>query len=276
MGKGSLRPILVRVGGMSAFSSPRSRVAYRSLMRLGRTLLVPVRTASEWRRRAILKRRTSSLRVRPPLYDREMKKAQQELPFRQWGGARRGAGRKRKSARPNVPHRVRGKFRNGALHVTVRIRREVWTCARTVAFAPCATPFRAAAKGSASAWCTSRCRATTCTHALHRRGPRCGEPGARHERPGGADGARAQQGHPPPRTRIRRSLSRPDDLTARGRDRYVLENWVVHATRNGDPAPSGVDPCCSVAWQDCGPPLVAQPRWWMLRVGVLRRNEWAS
>ena len=55
-----------------------------------------------------------------------MKKAQQELPFRQWGGARRGAGRKRKSARPNVPHRVRGKFRNGALHVTVRIRREVW------------------------------------------------------------------------------------------------------------------------------------------------------
>jgi len=58
--------------------------------------------------------------------------------------------------------------------------------------------------------------------------------------------------------------------------RYVLENWVVHATRNGDPAPSGVDPCCSVAWQDCGPPLVAQPRWWMLRVGVLRRNEWAS
>ena len=55
-----------------------------------------------------------------------MKKLQQELPFRQWGGARRGAGRKRTSARSNVPHRVRRQFRKSALHVTVRIRREVW------------------------------------------------------------------------------------------------------------------------------------------------------
>ena len=55
-----------------------------------------------------------------------MKKLQQELPFRRWGGARRGAGRKRISPRQNVPHRVRRRFRKGALHVTVRIRREVW------------------------------------------------------------------------------------------------------------------------------------------------------
>jgi len=55
-----------------------------------------------------------------------MKKLQQELPFRRWGGARRGAGRKRISARQNVPHRLRRRFRKGALHVTVRIRREVW------------------------------------------------------------------------------------------------------------------------------------------------------
>jgi hypothetical protein len=55
-----------------------------------------------------------------------MKVDQQELPFRQWGGARKGAGRKRRSGRPNVPHRPRQGFRKGALHVTLRIRREVW------------------------------------------------------------------------------------------------------------------------------------------------------
>ncbi len=54
------------------------------------------------------------------------KDPQQELPFPRWGGARRGAGRKRKSERKNVPHRIRTQFRKGALHVTVRIRREVW------------------------------------------------------------------------------------------------------------------------------------------------------
>ena len=55
-----------------------------------------------------------------------MKVDQQELPFRQWGGARKGAGRKRQSARPNVPHRRRQDFRKGAFHVTLRMRREVW------------------------------------------------------------------------------------------------------------------------------------------------------
>jgi hypothetical protein len=65
------------------------------------------------------------------------KDPQQELPFRRWGGARRGAGRKRKSVRKNVPHRPRRKFRKSALHVTVRIRREVWNlrshrCFRTL------------------------------------------------------------------------------------------------------------------------------------------------
>ena len=51
---------------------------------------------------------------------------QQELPLPQWGGARKGAGRKRKGARKNVPHRTRSGFSRGALHVTVRLRKEVW------------------------------------------------------------------------------------------------------------------------------------------------------
>ena len=55
-----------------------------------------------------------------------MKNRQQELVFPQWGGARKGAGRKRQSSRPQVPHRGRQKFRKGTLHVTVRIWEEVW------------------------------------------------------------------------------------------------------------------------------------------------------
>ena len=55
--------------------------------------------------------------------------------------------------------------------------------------------------------------------------------------------------------------------------RYVLENWAVHAVRNGDPAPPGVDPYCSAASHDCGLPLVVELRWWMLRVGVQRSGR---
>ena len=51
---------------------------------------------------------------------------QQELPLPLWGGARKGAGRKRKSARRNVVHRTRPGFSRGALHVTTRVRQEVW------------------------------------------------------------------------------------------------------------------------------------------------------
>jgi REP element-mobilizing transposase RayT len=52
--------------------------------------------------------------------------------------------------------------------------------------------------------------------------------------------------------------------------RYVLDNWVVHARRESQPLPRGVDPCCSDWPNETGPPLVAQPRWWMLCVAVPR------
>jgi len=51
---------------------------------------------------------------------------QQELPLPLWGGARKGAGRKRKSVRRNVVHRTRPGFSRGALHATTRVRQEVW------------------------------------------------------------------------------------------------------------------------------------------------------
>jgi len=46
-----------------------------------------------------------------------MNPIQQDLPLPLWGGARRGAGRKRKSLRKDVPHVARRKFRRGTLHV---------------------------------------------------------------------------------------------------------------------------------------------------------------
>lgn len=52
--------------------------------------------------------------------------------------------------------------------------------------------------------------------------------------------------------------------------RYVLENWTVHARREGWAVPRGVDPYCSMASHDPGPPMVVEPLWWMLRVGVER------
>ena len=56
-----------------------------------------------------------------------MKEAkQQQLPLKMWGGARKGAGRKRRSARRNLPHRPRKRFRRAAIHLTVRLRQEVW------------------------------------------------------------------------------------------------------------------------------------------------------
>jgi REP-associated tyrosine transposase len=56
--------------------------------------------------------RTRSSRVR-----------QHELDFRPWGGARRGAGRKRIAPRPRVSHRSRPRHAVGhPLHITVRLR----------------------------------------------------------------------------------------------------------------------------------------------------------
>ena len=48
---------------------------------------------------------------------------QHELTFRTWGGARRGAGRKRSTARPRVPHEARPRHdARTPLHVTLRLR----------------------------------------------------------------------------------------------------------------------------------------------------------
>ena len=199
-----------------------------------------------------------------------MKTLQQELPFRRWGGGRSGAGRKRISPRPNVPHRVRSPFRKGTLHVTLRLRREVWNL-----------------------------RTHRCFRALRRAFERgCERFGFRlvhfsvqgnhiHlivEAPDAVALGRAMKGL---EVRMARSLNRvmdrrgpvfadryhanllPSPRQTWNAVRYVLENWAVHAVREGEPAPRGVDPYCSDA-ADNGPPLVAGACYWLLRIGMSR------
>jgi putative transposase len=73
-----------------------------------------------------------------------MKVAKQlELELPTWGGARKGAGRKRTSARPMVPHGVRGAVRsyNPAI-VTIRVRDDVADLRQPAAWAAIVRTFR--------------------------------------------------------------------------------------------------------------------------------------
>src|SRR5438067_13774640 len=52
---------------------------------------------------------------------------QMALTFRTWGGARRGAGRPPRDGKPLVSHGARPRFHASCpLHVTLRMRRQVW------------------------------------------------------------------------------------------------------------------------------------------------------
>jgi REP-associated tyrosine transposase len=197
-----------------------------------------------------------------------MKNAQQVLPFPQRGGARKGAGRKRKAPRPQVPHRQRLKFRNAAVHVTLRVCEHVWNL-----------------------------RTHRCFNALGRAFERGCKFGVRvihfsvqgnhiHlivEAPDAESLSRAMKGL---QVSMARALNKVMKRTRRvfaGRYhihvlsspieaanaiRYILDNWKMRARRDGRPVPIGVDPRCSTACTRHTPPLVREPEWWMLKVGV--------
>jgi len=203
-----------------------------------------------------------------------MKPKQQELPLRRWGGKRRGAGRKRQSARRNVPHRPREEFRKGALHVTLPLRREVWNLRTHRCFRALQQAFErgcqrfgyrliefsvqgnhihlvveapdVVALGRAMKGLEVR-MARALNKVMKRKGPVFAD-------------------------RYHAHLLRSPQEAARA-IRYVLENRVVHAIRAGEPVPSGIDPFCSTTWKGHDPPLVAEPWWWMLRFGAPRAME---
>jgi len=194
---------------------------------------------------------------------------QQELPLPQWGGARKGAGRKRKGPRRNVAHRTRPGFTRAALHVTTRVRQEVWNlrthrcfrelrrafergCARFgfrlihfsvqgnhvhfVVEAPDQLALTRAMKGLE----------VRMARALNRVMRRCG--------PVFADRYHAHL------------LRTPSE--ARHACKYVLSNWRIHAEREGRVVPDGIDPYCSAAVDGAA---TRRPEYWMLRIGIWRR-----
>jgi putative transposase len=241
----------------------------RRTLRAGRGWVWPRRAGLSTRARTEPLCRTRAVSDPPGIF-RNMKPIQQELPLPLWGGARRGAGRKRKSLRKNVPHVARRKFRRGALHVTVRMRREVWNL-RTHR---CFRAIKRALERGCQRFGFRLVHFSVQGNHLH----------FIVEAPDGVALGRAMKGL---EVRMARALNKV--MSRRGpvfadryhahllespREafqavRYVLENWAVHAEREGQPRPVGVDPFSSASWHE-GAPLVAEAEWWMLREGIAR------
>ena len=166
-----------------------------------------------------------------------------------------------------MPHRPRRRFRHGALHVTLRLRAEVWNL-----------------------------RTHRCFRALRRAFERgCQRFGYRlvhfsvqgnhiHlivEAPDAVQLGRAMKGLEVRMARALNGVMRRrgpvfadryhahllrSPREAANAVRYVLQNWRVHGLGRDDA--SEPDPYSSAGAQHRGPPLVAQPQWWMLCVGV--------
>ena len=201
-----------------------------------------------------------------------MKPIQQELPLPKWGGRRRGAGRKRKSARRKVPHQARPRFRKGTFHVTVRIREEIWSMRTHRCFRMLRRSFQRgcerfgfrlihfSVQGNHAHYIVEAPDQLSLTRAMKGLAVRMARALNKVMRRRGAVFA--------DRYHARRLRSPREAAYAVS---YVLENRMVHAHRAGLPLPLGVDPCCSEAWRNHSPPLVAQPLFWMLCVGVPQR-----
>src|SRR5437870_11575848 len=174
-----------------------------------------------------------------------MKNTQEELPFRTWGGARKGAGRRRQSARSNVPHRPRQKFRKGALQVTLRIRREVWNLRTHRCFRALQRAFAAGCERFGFRLVHFSVQGNH-IHMIV-------------EAPDAVALGRAMKGL---EVRMARALNKVMDrrgpvfadryhahLLESPREafhaiRYVVENWPIHAARARPPPPRGVAPSC--------------------------------
>jgi REP element-mobilizing transposase RayT len=168
-----------------------------------------------------------------------------------------------------VAHRPRRDFRNAALHVTVRVRDDVWNLRTRRCFAAirralergCAAPgFRIvhfSVQGNHMHFIVEAVAPDTLSRAMK---------GLQVSMARGLNRIMRRRGPVFADRYHTHVLSSPRE--AANAVRYVLENWKIHADRNGGPAPVGVDPWCSTAWSRCTPPLARPPEWWMLKVGV--------
>jgi REP element-mobilizing transposase RayT len=188
------------------------------------------------------------------------------LDLRTWGGKRRGAGRKLLHALRSVPHRRRPRFKWKPLHVTIRVRREVWNL-----------------------------RTHRCFRALQRAFIKgCNRFGFRivhfsvqgnhihlvAEAPDHVQLGRAMKGLQVRMARALNKLMRRQGQVFASRYHarqlhwprqvrfaieYVLNNRAYHAAREGRALPRNyLDPLTSEGTRSHDPPLVARPRLWLL------------
>lgn len=198
-----------------------------------------------------------------------MKPKQQLPPLPSWGGKRRGAGATSRTGRRSVPHRSRERFRNGALHATVRVRREVWNLRSDRCFRALRRAFERgcdrfgfrlihfSVQGNHIHMIVEAPDANTLGRAMKGLEVRMARALNKVMRRRGAVFADRYHAH----------LLRSPSETARA-VRYVLENWRIQAHRDERLIPEGSDPRSSEFWEAHSPPLVRPPRWWMLQVGI--------
>ena len=197
---------------------------------------------------------------------RQATSRQQEMVFRTWGGRREGAGRKPTGGRAGVPHlRREGLSPSHPVHVTLRVRKEVWSLRSRRCF-----------RQIERAFIQSRERfGMRLTHYsvqgnhLHLIVEAAGERALSR----GMQGLCIRIAKGLNRTMQRKGKVFADRYHAhilrkraevRNAVRYVLQNVHVHARRAGREDTTGPDRYSSLS---ADPAAIVSPRTWLLRVG---------
>ena len=209
----------------------------------------------------------------------EKKAKQLALELRTWGGKRKQAGRKPKGARAGVPHTARPALAaRHPVHATLRVLPHVWNlrsrrCFRAIAAAFAGVRWRSGFRiiefsvqgnhlhlvvEAADEQSLSRGLQALTIRMAKRLNRVMGRRGTVF-----ADRYHAHMLRTP--SEVARTLA------------YVLGNFAVHARRWGDSsADVEVDPYCSVSVEarlGPGPPLVSEPRTWLLSVGWRKASK---
>ena len=207
-------------------------------------------------------------------------RSQVEFVFHTHGGKRAGAGRKRTHSAGRVVHRPRPALASRhPVHVTLRVKEQVWNLRARRCFRHVAAAFRAT------------------TAAREQRGFRLNEYSVQgnhlHLIVEAADAVRLARGLQSLEIRIAKSVNKVMDAhgavfaeryhahilrtpaEVRNALVYVRGNFSVHAQRRGEPTPSTPDDCSSVALVDGqlpdeAGPLVSPAKTWLLTIGWMR------
>lgn len=203
---------------------------------------------------------------------------QQELGLRTWGGRRRGAGRKPKGARAGVSHDARPVFRGThPVHVTVRVRREVWSLRTRRCFRIIEAAMRAASDRNGmrlTHYSVQGNHLHLVVEAKDRQALSRGMQGLSIRVARGLNRLMKRRGKVLEDRYHAHVLRTPREV--RNAVAYVLSNTRIHATRNGRPSaasaagPFTAGPPPSEPSVPEPAPITRPPRTWLLRVGWRR------